>query len=64
MIKREILYHYFSGTSSTEEELILKKWIEESPANKQAFLREWKFSNMIMMAEKPIHHHSLKTGAS
>ena len=35
-----VLYKFFDGTASLEEEMTVRKWMEESDDNRKAFFKE------------------------
>ncbi|WP_321335150.1 FecR family protein [uncultured Bacteroides sp.] len=51
-MNKELLYRFFNGEASLEEEVKVKTWIEESEENRREFLRERKlFDLMIFRGE-------------
>ncbi|MCD7849465.1 MAG: FecR domain-containing protein [Parabacteroides sp.] len=55
-MNREVLYKFFEGTASYEEEVQVRQWMEYSPENRREFLKERKlFDSMLLLGdEKPI----------
>lgn len=49
---KKILYKFFEGSATFEEEVLVKRWMEESAANRQSFLKERKlFDAMLLLGE-------------
>jgi ferric-dicitrate binding protein FerR (iron transport regulator) len=42
-MEKNILYRFFEGTSSLEEEMHIRQWMDASPENKEIFLKERSF---------------------
>jgi ferric-dicitrate binding protein FerR (iron transport regulator) len=42
-MERDILYKFFEGSTSLEEEMHIRQWMKASPENKELFLRERSF---------------------
>lgn len=52
-MERETLYKFFEGTTSYEEEVAIKQWMECSPENNRLFLKERKlFDAMILLGKE------------
>lgn len=50
---REILYKFFEGTASYEEEIQIRQWMEYSPENKRELLKERKiFDSMLLLGDE------------
>ena len=50
-MEKEILYRFFEGTASYEEEVIVKEWIESSQDNVHEFFHERKlFDAMVLLS--------------
>ncbi|MDH6306455.1 ferric-dicitrate binding protein FerR (iron transport regulator) [Parabacteroides sp. PF5-5] len=50
-MKKDILYRFFEGTASLEEEQQIREWMETSPENKSLFFKERKlFDAMTLLA--------------
>ena len=39
-MEQELLYKYFKGTTSEEEERLILDWVDASPENRKAFQKE------------------------
>ncbi|OCM99678.1 hypothetical protein AE749_05460 [Bacteroides fragilis] len=39
-MEQELLYKYFKGTASEEEEKLILNWVDASPENRKAFQKE------------------------
>ena len=39
-MEEELLYKYFKGTASEEEEKLILNWVDASPENRKAFQKE------------------------
>ena len=50
---KNILYRYFDGKASDVEESVLRKWLDESSENKEAFLQERKLYDMMLLSGRP-----------
>lgn len=49
---KKILYKFFEGNATFEEEVLVKRWMDESAANRQSFLKERKlFDAMLLLGE-------------
>lgn len=48
-MNKEILYRFFNGTASFDEEVQIKHWMESSEENKQEFFRERHFHDALMV---------------
>lgn len=48
----EILYKYFEGIASSEEEAIVHQWLDASSANRETFLREREFFDALILSER------------
>ena len=46
-MNKDILYKFFEGNASFEEEAAVKQWMEESAENRLAFLKERKLFDAI-----------------
>ena len=58
-MNKDILYKFFEGNASFEEEAAVKQWMEESAENRLAFLKERKlFDAMLLLGNEEI----IKTG--
>ena len=71
-MNRKVLYKFFEGTASYEEEVEIRQWMEHSPENRREFLRERKlFDSMLLLGDekaigkaqrvKSRHNSSLRT---
>lgn len=50
---REMLYKFFEGTASYEEEARIRQWMEHSPENRREFLKERKiFDSMLLLGDE------------
>lgn len=49
---REILYKFFEGATSYEEEVAIRQWMEFSPENKRIFLKERKLFDAMLLLGK------------
>ena len=50
---REMLYKFFEGTASYEEEVRIRQWMEHSPENRREFLKERKiFDSMLLLGDE------------
>ncbi|WP_455584586.1 FecR family protein [Bacteroides sp.] len=61
-MNKELLYNFFQGKTSIQEEVQIRNWMEASPENYNLFLEERKlFDAMILLAdEKKIHSYQKK----
>ena len=48
-MNKELLYKFFEGTASMEEGMKIKAWMEESTENEQAFYKERKLFDAILL---------------
>lgn len=46
-MNQELLYRFFQGNTTQQEEIRIRKWIEESPENRASFFRERKMFDAI-----------------
>ena len=54
-MNKETLYKFFEGNASFEEEVAVKKWMEESTENRQSFLKERKlFDAMLLLGNEKV----------
>ena len=54
-MNKDILYKFFEGNASFEEEVAVKQWMEESAENRLAFLKERKlFDAMLLLGNEEI----------
>jgi len=54
-MNKDILYKFFEGNASFEEEAAVKQWMEESAENRLAFLKERKlFDGMLLLGNEEI----------
>lgn len=52
-MERDLLYKFFEGTASYEEEARIRQWMEQSPENRREFLRERKiFDSMLLLGDE------------
>lgn len=52
MIDQTLLYRFFEGKTSVEEEVVIKTWMEESERNKETFLKERRLFDALILTEK------------
>jgi ferric-dicitrate binding protein FerR (iron transport regulator) len=53
-IDSELLYRFFDGSSTDDENIYIRKWIEASSQNREYFFRERKlFDALILLHEEP-----------
>ena len=52
---KELLYKFFNGKTTFEEEVHIKTWMESSENNKQEFFRERKLFDTLLLTEETIH---------
>lgn len=60
MIDQTLLYRFFEGGTSVEEEVMVKEWLEESDQNKEIFLKERKLFDALILTVKPEKVHSFE----
>ncbi len=53
-INKELLYRFFNGEASLEDEAKVKNWIEESEENRREFLRERKLFDLAIFNGKGV----------
>ena len=46
---RKLLFRFFEGKTSIDEEILIRKWVETSSENERAFFKERKFFDMITL---------------
>ena len=51
-MNQELLYKYFKGTTSIEEEKQILDWVEASDENREAFLKERMLFDISLFSEK------------
>lgn len=52
-MNKELLYNFFQGKTSMQEEIQIRKWMEASPDNSKLFMEERKlFDAMILLADE------------
>lgn len=49
-MNKELLYRFFEGSSTYEEEIQIKHWVEKSKENYQQFLNERKLYDAVLLA--------------
>ena len=54
-MEQELLYKYFKGTTSEEEERLILDWVDASPENRKAFQKErmlprWRYGDRVHVA--------------
>lgn len=52
-MEKEIIYRFFSGTATVEQEKQLLDWIDESPANRDLFFAERRMFDAMLIHAKP-----------
>ena len=58
---REMLYKFFEGTTSYEEEVEIRQWMEHSPENARELLKERKiFDSILLLDERHIQQNNSK----
>ena len=61
-MNKDILYKFFEGNASFEEEAAVKQWMEESAENRLAFLKERKlFDAMLLLGNEEIIKNGKKS---
>ena len=53
IMEKKILYRYFEGKSPDFEVAVVRKWLDESPENKELFIRERKLFDVMHLSGKP-----------
>lgn len=51
-MEQELLYKYFKGKASEEEERQILDWVEISPDNREAFQNERMLYDLILFADE------------
>ena len=52
-MNKELLYTFFQGKTTLDEEVRIREWMESSPENYRTFLEERKlFDAMILLADE------------
>lgn len=52
---KDTLYNFFEGNASLDEEMAVRQWMEESAENRQAFLKERKlFDAMLLLGNEKV----------
>ena len=52
-MNKELLYNFFQGKTSMQEEIQIRNWMEASPENRKLFLEERQlFDAMILLADE------------
>lgn len=51
-MNQELLYKYFKGTTSIEEEKQILDWVEAADENREAFLKERMLFDISLFSEK------------
>lgn len=54
MMNQDLLYKYFSGTASIEEEKQILDWVEASDENREVFLKERMLFDVALFSEKQV----------
>lgn len=58
---REMLYKFFEGTTSYEEEVEIRQWMEHSPENARELLKERRiFDSILLLEESQVQPNSSK----
>lgn len=58
---REMLYKFFEGTTSYEEEVEIRQWMEHSPENARELLKERRiFDSILLLDESQVQPNSSK----
>ena len=52
MMNQELLYRYFRGTASIEEEKQILNWVETSEENRETFLKERMLFDVSLFSTK------------
>lgn len=52
MMNQELLYRYFRGTASIEEEKQILNWVEASEENRETFLKERMLFDVSLFSTK------------
>jgi transmembrane sensor len=48
-MNKELLYRFFEGTATLEEEQQVRQWVEESEDNRALFMRERKIYDALLL---------------
>ena len=60
-MEQELLYKYFKGTASEEEEKLILNWVDASPENRKAFQKERMLYDIALFTdEKQINRRDKK----
>ena len=59
-MEKEILYKYFEGTTTPEEETAVYRWLDASPAHEEEFFREREFFDTMILSGKIEHRNTEK----
>lgn len=60
-MEEELLYKYFKGTASEEEEKLILNWVDASPENRKAFQKERMLYDIALFTdEKQINRRDKK----
>lgn len=61
MIHKDLLYKFFRGMATYEEERAVRDWVEEDTGHREAFLAERKlFDMMILLADRNVDRQSAR----
>ena len=61
LMNQELLYKYFKGTATIEEEKRILDWVEASEENREAFLKERMMFDVALFSDRqrPEKRHSV-----
>jgi hypothetical protein len=51
---KDILYGFFNGTASQDEEIMVREWLEVSAQNRRALLKERRLFDMLFYYKYPV----------
>ncbi len=58
-MERELLYKFFEGTATYEEECSIRKWMEENPKNRQILIKERRCFDALILQNPEISNSSI-----
>lgn len=61
-MNKELLYRFFEGTATLEEEQRVRQWVEKSEDNRALFMRERKIYDALLLVSPPSFQENKKEG--
>lgn len=63
-MKRELLYRFFEGKTSIDEEKVIRQWLDQSEVNRKTFIEERKTYDALLFTSREVVSKQKKLSAS